>query len=115
MRAGLLKDIVQIYRPTVTRNSVGEQVTTYTLLRTIHARNIVHRQTRTNDNGDVWLPSAKTIEVRIYQPINDTDLINWNGKTYRIVSIDTDKPLALKRLELEELNDAVELENVSND
>lgn len=105
MRAGLLTETITVKTPTVTTNSVGEQTTTYTVKATIRARNVINRQQRTNDNGDIYLPATHTLEVRIYQNIGDTDIVTWNGKTYRILGIEVDKPLQCKRLEIAEVNE----------
>ncbi len=105
MRAGLLTETITVKTPTTTTNSVGEQSTTYTDKATIKARNVINRQTRTNDNGDVWLPATHTLEVRMYQNISDYDIISWNGKIYHILSIEIDRPRMCKRLEIAEINE----------
>lgn len=105
MRAGLLTETIKILAPTVEVNSVGEQITTYTEKATIKARNVLHRQGRQNDNGDVWMPNTYTLEVRIYQSIDDYDIIQWNGREYTILSIQVDRPLMCKRLEISQKNE----------
>ena len=104
MRAGLLSETIRIMRPTVTTNTVGEQVTEYAPYKDMFARHVVNRQNRTNDNGEIWMPQTFTIEVRIYQDIQDYDLIQWDGKQYRILSIETDKTIRCKRLTIEQVN-----------
>lgn len=105
MRAGLLTEIIEVLQPTVTTNAVGEQVTTYATKGSIRARNVVHRETRTNLNGDMSYPKTYTLEVRIFQDIDDYDLIQWNGKRYTILSVEIDKQLMCKRLEITENNE----------
>lgn len=105
MRAGLLTETITILRPVVYQNAVGEQVTTYTEKTTIRARNVVHREAQTNLNGDIAYPKTYTLEVRIFQPIDDYDRIKWNGKYYTITSIEIDRPLMCKRLEITEVNE----------
>ena len=105
MRAGLLTETIQVLQPTVTINEVGEQITSYGLKATIKARNVVHREIQTNLNGDVSYPKQYTLEVRLYQNIDDYDRIRWNGKDYSIISLQVDKPLMCKRLEIAEINE----------
>jgi len=105
MRAGLLTETIQVFRPVVYKNAVGEQVTTYTAKTTIRARNVVHREAQTNLNGDIAYPKTYTLEVRIFQDVDDYDRIKWNGKEYSIVSIEIDRPLMCKRLEIIEVNE----------
>lgn len=105
MRAGLLTETITILRPVVYQNAVGEQVTTYTEKTTIRARNVVHREAQTNLNGDIAYPKTYTLEVRIFQPVDDYDRIRWNGKDYTIISIEIDRPLMCKRIEIIEVNE----------
>ncbi len=105
MRAGLLKETIVIQTPTTTINAVGEQVTTYVDKATIRAHHVMNRASRTNDNGDVWMPLTHTLEIRIYQDVDDYDIIVWNGKSYRILSIVIDHTLQCKRLEIAEINE----------
>ena len=104
MRAGLLTERVSVLHPTTTTNNVGEQVTAYEETTAIRARDVSNRQSRTNDNGEIWMPSTRVLEVRIYHDICDTDLLKWNGKQYRIIGIETDRQQRCKRLTIEEVN-----------
>ena len=105
MRAGLLKETITVYTPTVTRNAVGEQVVTYTDKGTIRARSVIYRQQRANLDGDIDMPRSHTLEVRIFQDITEHDIIEWQGKRYRILSIDVDTAIQCKRLEVAEINE----------
>ena len=105
MRAGLLTETIQVLQPLTDINTVGEQITTYRVKATIKARNVVHRETQTNLNGDISYPNTYTLEVRIYQPINEYDRIRWNGKDYNVISLQIDKPMMCKRLEIVEVNE----------
>lgn len=105
MRAGLLTETITIMQPTVTINEVGEQVTTYTTKATIKARNLINREQRTNLNGDVDYPKTHTLEVRIYQNIDERDIVSWNGNRFTILSIEIDKPMMCKRIEITEINE----------
>ena len=105
MRAGLLTENIEVLSPRVEKNAVGEQVTTYIHKMDIRARNVVHRESQTNLNGDISYPKTFTLEVRIFQPIDDYDRIRWNRKDYTIISIEIDRQLLCKRLEITEVNE----------
>lgn len=105
MRAGLLQERITIKRPVVEVNELGEQTTTLTTISTIRARSVVNRQQRENIDGDMAYPSTHTLEVRIYQNIDGYDVVEWNGTQYRIIDITIDKPLQLKRLTIQQIND----------
>lgn len=105
MRAGLLKETIEILTPSLRRNEVGEQVVRYTSKGTIRARSVIYRQQRANLDGDIDMPRSHTVEVRIFQDIDEHDIIEWQGKRYRIVSIDLDTAIQCKRLTITEINE----------
>lgn len=98
-----MTETITVKAPSVETNSVGEQVTTYTDKAVIRARNVLNRGNRTNSEGDVWMPRTHTLEVRIYQNIDDHDIIAWKGKLFRILSLEVDRPLMCQRLIVEEI------------
>lgn len=105
MRAGLLKDLIEIYGSVITVNNVGEQSTTYNLKSTIKARVIHGSGNRTVENDEVVYPYQKNVQVRIYQDINDYDRIKYDGKFYRILSIETNNDLQCKNILMEVVNE----------
>lgn len=105
MRAGLLKDIIEIHKPQTTVNNVGEQSTTYTKDCEIKARVLHGSGNRSVENDEVVYPYQKNVQVRIYQDINDFDRIKYDGKFYRILSIETNKDLQCKNILMEVVNE----------
>lgn len=85
MRAGLLKEIIHVYRPTVSTNSVGEQITVYTKVHTYRARVVHNNHNRTNLEGEVTYPNAQNLQVRIYCDIQDYDIIGFQDHFYRLI------------------------------
>lgn len=104
MRAGLLTEKVLVLHPIFSINKVGEQITELETMTAIRARDVSFRQQRQQDSGEVWMQGQRVIEVRLYHDICENDLIEWNGKRYRILSIDTDRQQMCKRLTIEEVN-----------
>lgn len=108
MRAGLLKEIVDIYRPTVTTNDLGEQVTTYSKVHTYRAR-VEHRNhPRTDIHGDMTYPNSHELTLRIYCDIQDYDIIKFQNHYYRL----TQAPLMDKDLQCMTLNMEQVLEDI---
>ena len=105
MRAGLLNELIEIWKPTISINSVGEQTTTYSKNATIKARVLHASGNRTVENDEVVFPYTKNIQVRIYQDISDFDRVMYDGKLYRIQSIETDKLLQCKNIYMEVINE----------
>lgn len=105
MRAGLLNEVIEVWKPTIVINSTGEQTTTYTLSLSIRARVVNNSNNRTVENSEVYYPHTKQLQVRIYQNIDEFDRIKFNGKFHRILSIEPDKLLQCKNIEMEEINE----------
>lgn len=105
MRAGLLTEIINILRPALSRNEFGEQEETYEKHYTTKARVINNSGNREDTNGELRISYIKTFEVWKYVDIKDTDWIEWEGKRYRILSIDLDKVQQKKTIKTEEVNE----------
>ena len=105
MRAGLLNQPIEIYKPSVTVNEVGEQVTTYILYRETKARIVYNRQSVGNYNGDVTAPVQKQIEVRIYNDVTEYDRILLGGRYYVVTEVETDEQTRCKRVTITEVNE----------
>lgn len=103
MRAGLLKEVVDIYRPTVSTNALGEQVTIYTKVNTYRAR-VVHRNhNRDNFEGDINYPNVQHLQLRIYVDIKDNDIIKFQEHYYRLTQAPLrDRDLQCTTLEMEQ-------------
>lgn len=86
MKAGLLRNFVYVYRPVVTTNSLGEQVTTYKLQHSYRARVVNRSHSRTNEHGDVIYPNVQELQVRIYCDIQDHDILQFQDHYYRLTT-----------------------------
>lgn len=91
LRAGQLTERIEILTTNVVKNEYGEEETNYT--HKFFTRAAV-RQTggaRTEENSEIVYPYSKEFIVRFYHKIEDTDIIEWRGTRYRILSIDPDR------------------------
>lgn len=106
MRAGLLRDVITLYVPSYVRNDVGELVTTYNENCKLKARVIHQTSNRAVENvGEVRHNQNQIFEVRIYNKIDDFDIIGWSGYKYRIIDISTDTQNQKKVITTEKIND----------
>lgn len=105
MRAGLLKENIEIITPVVTKNKFGEQSQRWDSKYHTRARVIHNNGTRTNENGDIFYTSFKTLEIRYYVPIDDYDRVKWKNKVYRILNIEPDVDNNKKIITIELVND----------
>jgi len=91
MRAGLLKEQIEIITPEITTNDYGEQTTNWVTKYTTRARLIHTNGSRVEYNNEIFYSHLKTFEVRDYVPVDDFDRIVWNDKQYRIIDIEPDE------------------------
>lgn len=87
MKAGLLKHIITIEEPITNRNDYGSQEITWNEVTTTRANIIFNRGKRDSENIEVYYNYTITFTIRHYHNINDYMRIKYNGKYYRILSI----------------------------
>ena len=87
MRAGLLREVISITAPVVTRNDYGDEVTTYQPFATTRARVVFRYGSRGDINHEVQNPYTVEFLIRTHLDINPKMLITWRGNSYRIVTI----------------------------
>ena len=106
MNAGELDEIIEILRKKTTTNRFGEEVESYVSQGTYKAH-VWHRSGgRRYTNSEVVYDYAKTLQVRIYVPIDENlDVIKWEGKKYRILDVDKNKELQCKTINIEEIQE----------
>lgn len=105
MIAGRLTEKIVILKPTITVNEVGEQETTYQEERTTRAELLLNGGNRNISNDEISFSYNKTFNVRIYIDLDEFCRIKWNGKYYRILSIETDKENQYKTIYTELINE----------
>lgn len=105
MRAGLLTEIIYVYKPIITISDYGEQSTSYVLDHITKARVDHTSGNRNISNGEVVFDYSKIFIVRIYNNIDELDRLKWNNKFYRILSIEPNKELQQLTITTELIND----------
>ena len=87
-RAGLLNEVINILAPSSIVNEYGEKVQTYSVKYTTRAKVEHNSGTRSNENNEIFYSYQKSFTVRSYVPVTEFDLIEYNSKRYRIITID---------------------------
>ena len=87
MKAGQLKEVINIMQPTELISDYGEVRTTYTLRYTTRATVTQTSQSRAERESEIMYPTNFTFYVRLYVPVYEKDLVEWNGNKYRITAI----------------------------
>lgn len=106
MQAGTLNEIIRVERLKAINNEYGE-IETEKYIPIIRTRaNVKYNNiNRTDDNNELFFSQDVTFIVRAYHNIMDLDRIIWNGGKYRILSIELNKPLQLKKIHTELINE----------
>lgn len=105
MRAGLLTEIIEVLRPTTITNDYGEKKQDFSLYLTTRAVLEHLRGSRNIENSEIVHNYTKVFSVRIYNDIDEKDVIRWNGKEYRILDIEPDKKKQQLTITTELIND----------
>jgi hypothetical protein len=105
MRAGILTENITIKRPTVEKNAYGEEVVSYDTIWTTRARVVHTGGGRTVENESIFYNQTKTLEVRDYVPVDYYDIIEWDGRKYRVIDIEPFKAQQKTSIKIELIND----------
>lgn len=91
MQSHLLKQPIDIYELVVNKTEYGTIQSSYTLK--YHTRSYVkfNSENMTVSEGEIFFPVNRTFIIRSYVPVVETDQIEFEGKRYRILSINKNK------------------------
>lgn len=91
MKAGLLKEKVFIYKPVITKTDFGDTKVDYELYYPTRAAVLWNSGNRENENNEIFFAQNKTFIIRSYVPITEQSRIKFNGKFYRVLSVEPNK------------------------
>jgi hypothetical protein len=91
MNAAILKDVINIYSLTTTRTDFGTIKDSWTLKYTTRANTSFSSESQVVSEGEVYYPINRQFIVRAYVPVTETDYIEWDGKKWKVLSIDKNK------------------------
>lgn len=91
MRAGLLNEIIELWKPFVSKNEVGASTTTYKKDEVLRANVRHNNMNRSVQENEVFYDTTKTFIIRRYVSIDETYRIKYQGQTYRVISIEDDR------------------------
>lgn len=102
--AGLLNERIRVLREIHVVTEYGDQDIQYKEKFWCRARHIDKEGTRIDVNNEIFYTNDKRFEIRIYQDIKDTDIIQFYDQFYRIINISPDRPNQRKILTVELIN-----------
>lgn len=104
MQAGLLTEIIEIYKPELSTNEFGEQVQNFVKCYETKARIIHSTGSKNIENNEIVSNYSKTFQIRYYVQLNETYQIKFQGKMYRITSIEEVRQYNYKEVIAEIIN-----------
>lgn len=102
--AGLLNERIRVLKEIHVVSEYGDQDIQYKEKFWCRARHLDKEGTRTEVNNEIFYTNNKQFEVRIYQDIKDTDIIQFYDQFYRIINISPDRPNQRKIITVEIIN-----------
>lgn len=91
MNAGRLNQIITVERPTISKDDYGANQTTWNNIITTRADVQFDGGNRITENSEIIHSYTKTFTIRYYHKVDEKDRILWEGKHYRILSIEKDR------------------------
>ena len=106
MRAGLLNSIVSVEKPEVISDEFGANSLKWVQhIPKTRAKVTYNSGSRANTNNEIIFAYEVVFTVRIYHQIDERMRIRWEGKKYRILSIEEDRTLQQLTIKTELIND----------
>lgn len=109
MWAGILNKKIYIYRSVIVKNDFGEEVESYYESSSTRA-GVSHQSTsRTVINSEIQYPYTKFFVIRNYVDVTENDLIKYENKYYRVLSIEDNDELQNKRVDVQRVLEEVSI------
>lgn len=104
-RAGLLNEVIEIYKLNVSKNDYGQEVRTWDLKLSTRAKVSYNTGSRDTENSEITHNYTKSFTVRYYVNVEENDQIKWGGKLYRILEIERSREYQQIVINTELIND----------
>lgn len=105
MQAGKLNKVIQLLTPTVSVNEYGEQVQSYKVRKETRASVDYAGGSRGISNDEIVYSYQKEFKVRNHVDVAETDIIQYNNKKWRILSIEPIPEWQEKKINTELINE----------
>ena len=105
MNAGTLTEVITIYKPIKTKNKFGEETIELFFKTKTRARLIHNGGGKGIVNFEAFYSHNKIFQVRDYNPIEEFDVIEWNGQKWNVIDITPIKQQMMKQIVVELKND----------
>ena len=96
--SGRLSEVIEIWIQDIYTSEYGDTDIRYKFAANARAM-VEHTAGSLNiENFEIFNAYNKSFTVRIHTDVHDTDRIKYNGKFYRIITIDIDRPKQTKTI-----------------
>lgn len=103
--AGRLNELIEIWFLDVQTTEYGDTHEEYKFASNARAYVDHAGGSLSVENLELFNNYQKNFTVRIHTDVHDTDRIKYNGKFYRIITIDIDRPKQIKIIQTELINE----------
>lgn len=87
MQAGLLREPITVQEPVTIKDNYGANTTDWKDVISTRAQVTYNNGNRQNQNNEIVHTYTITFTIRLYHRVDELMRIIWNGKKYRILSI----------------------------
>lgn len=91
MIAGTLLEKIEFQQPIKVKSEYGSENIEYVTVITTRASIKFQNMSRIEQNQEIFMPNMIIFTVRRYHKFSNDFIISWNGKKYRITSINQEK------------------------
>ncbi len=105
MQAGRLTERIKFLKLVTVKTETGSEHNTYVLDHECRAKMTYSGGDRTNENGDIFFTHHVNFEIRQGYDFDELYRIEWDGRQYRILSIEKDRHNQSIRCTTELVND----------
>lgn len=91
MKAGILKETIEIYKPIQRVTKFGDATTEYEFFYKTKSAVKYNSGSRQIMNDEIVYPSSRQFIIRHYVPVLETMRIKYDNKFYQIISIEPNK------------------------
>ena len=105
MNAGRLSEIIKIQSFEIDKNEYGANGVIWNTKITTRANVQFQNGNRINENNEVVYTNLISFTIRIYHNVDEKDRIEWNGKSYKIISIEPNKAKQFLTIKTELINE----------
>lgn len=101
----LREEILPLYRKTIVRSDFGSYKEETKFIKNMRGGLLNQSENKSFLNDELQFVQFRTFLVRIYEPVQENDVIEWNGHKWVVNSVITNKYFKNKEISLQVINE----------